>query len=138
MATPKRTRFTKGKLSPILVQRMHCVPQHFVSVHYSLPLPRGKLQRLQTRTRLASTASSSETLSNKLRKCFTMRRDAASTHHKTSSKLCPQFQAFLKSVFKLPLHGAVIRVHIVDTPTWTWTFHGGTFTALLSRLHQNF
>ena len=74
---------------------MHCVPQHFVSVHYSFPRefkwPHSsfsetqctthaqvdKLQRLQTRTRLASTASSSAVLYKQIApKAFTMRRDA--------------------------------------------------------------
>ena len=48
----------------------------------------GKLQRLQTRTRLASTTSSSETLNDKLRKCS--RCDATQLRRitYTPSKLC--------------------------------------------------
>ena len=118
MATPKRDhqwipfcgnaqrkRFTKGKSSPILVQRMHCVPQHFVSVQYSFP-QEFKWHHWSFRKTMHHPRSSRQTTTTSnayllsiyslflrdshalMRKCFTMRRDATSTLTYTSSKLC--------------------------------------------------
>ena len=64
----------------------------------------GKLQRLQTRTRLASTASSSAIL-NKLvaPKAVTMRRDATSTIHKYIAQIVPHAQHPQEFSFSTPV-----------------------------------
>ena len=118
----------KGKISPILIQCMHCVSQHFVSVQYSFPQefkwPHSSFWNSKhhpSSSRPTTTTSNAYSLSiYSLFLSSSLQPNCAESLHDATRrnfdahKYTVQIVPHKNSVLWLPSHGTVFRVTIND------------------------